>query len=129
MKQKEDVQGLTQGVHLYFRVVPDGEEDVNTLGDKQAAVLAGNIVFQHDIDENLVESSVVQLVFLLFIRQLHHFLKELFFLLTQSIRLDASDVVVEFVNALQGYQRVAVDFKNEKVLLAARFHFPDFKEE
>ena len=64
MYEEEDVKRLAKGWHLHFGVVAVGEEDVAFPGNEQSADFVQPVVFQQDVEDDFVESSVVQLIFL-----------------------------------------------------------------
>ena len=100
--EEEDVKRLAEGWHFHFGVVAVSEENVAFSVDKQAADFVQPIVFQQYVEDDFVESGVMEFFFGLRIVFQSQFFEKSLFSLAFNGRIDFQDVGVELNEPLQG---------------------------
>ena len=85
-------------------------------------------VFQHDVDEHLVESRVLQLVVVI-VGGRPDLIQQAFLFCAEAVGLEADDAVFQCIELPQRGERLSVDLQDEVVVVVVGLHVADLEKE
>ena len=128
MEEEEEIQSLAEGGHFHLSVVAVGEEQVAAFGDIEPADFVRPSVFQHDVDEHLVKSRVLQFVIVI-VGGRPDLFQQAFLFSVEAVGLETDDAVLQRIELSQGGEGLSVDFQYEVIVVVVSLHVAEFEEE